>query len=86
MDLVSAGPRGAVVVGESAGRPVQVVGVGVGCYSSESQEVGTGVGDVSGRRWSCGGEVVDLVLQARRALRLLPLPESCHGCRGGGPG
>ena len=72
MDLKSAGPRGAVVVGKSAGCPIR--GVRAGCYSSREVR---GVGELevsAGRRWSCGGGEVDLLLQARRALRLLPVP------------
>ena len=71
MDLVSAGPRGAVIVEKSAGYPIR--GVRAGCCSS--QEV-RGVGElvVSAGRWSCGSGEDGLLLQARRALRLLPVP------------
>ena len=71
MDLVSAGPRGAVVVGKSAGSPIRVVPEG--CYSSrEVQAVGELVSE--GRLWSCGGGEDDLLLQGRQMLRVHPMP------------
>ena len=71
MDLVSAGPRGAVIVEKSAGCPIR--GVRVGCYSSrEVQAVGELVSE--GRLWSCGGGEDDLLLQGRQVLRLHPMP------------